>query len=163
MPRSRAASPLAGRGKAQASKDKRIVAPSWPTHSEINETDDEGNATTKTASDDPDEWVPASSRPASTTAITQKAPLPHLLQPPSPVFENDVKAGRAQARRGIKMSVSGLANDLGGLNLNDEKTPRQSTRSTQQSTRMTTADDEEDSITIISNAKPGEGQKKKKR
>jgi hypothetical protein len=162
MPRSRAASPLAGRGKAQALKDKRIVAPSGPTHSEFNETDDEGNATTKTASDDSDEWVPASSRPASTTAITQKAPLPHLLQPPSPIFENDVKAGRTQARRGIKMSVSGLANDLGGLDLNDEKTPRQSTRSTRQSTRMTAAD-EEDSITIVSNAKPSEGQKKKKR
>ncbi|KAH9982702.1 P-loop containing nucleoside triphosphate hydrolase protein [Lactifluus volemus] len=105
IPRSRAASPLAGRGKAQVSKDKSIVAPSGPTHSEINETDDEGNATTNTALGDSDEWVPASSRPASTTAITQKAPLPHLLQPPSPIFENEVKAGRAQARHGIKIQL----------------------------------------------------------
>jgi hypothetical protein len=129
---------------------------------ELSETEDEGNASTRTTSDESEEWVPASSRLSSTTAITQKAPLPHLQQPPSPIFENDVKAGRAQARPGNKMSVSELANDLGGLDLSNEKTPRHPTRSTRQSTRMLAAEDEEDSIIIVPNAKAG-GQKKKKR
>jgi hypothetical protein len=129
---------------------------------ELSETEDEGNATTTTASDESEEWVPASSRLSSTTAITQKALLPHLQQPPSPIFEKDVKAGRAQARPGNKMSVSQLANDLGGLDLSNEETPRHSTRSARQLTRMTAAEDEEDSVVIIPNAKAG-GQMKKKR
>lgn len=183
--RSQAASPLAGRGKVQG-KDKRFAAPSGPGHSalrpnrnttvvtgrratpspdvegeeEIDETEDEGNASTKTASD---EWVPASSRPSSTTAIVQSAPMPHLEQAPSPIFEKDVKAGRVQAQPSSKMSVSELAHDLGGLDLGNEKTPQQSTRSTRQSKRVPVLEDDDDSIIIVPNTKAGEGQKKKKR
>ncbi|KAI0001801.1 P-loop containing nucleoside triphosphate hydrolase protein [Russula vinacea] len=126
--RSQAASPLAGRGKA--AKDIRTAVSGHsashtnltetvdPTSSpldaleeeeEFDETEDEGSDIAESESDEPDEWFPASSRPRSTTAALQNGPLPHLQQPPSPVFEKDVKAERTQARRRNKTSVSELA------------------------------------------------------
>lgn len=132
---------------------------------EFDETEDEGSDIARTESDDPDEWFPASSRPLSTTANGRPAVLPHLQQAPSPIFEKDVKAGRAQGRRSnnLKMSVSELARDLGGLDLASEKTPRKVTRSTRQSTRASAAEEDEDSIIVVQSTKGGEGQKKKKR
>lgn len=189
--RSRAASPLAGRGKAPA-KDIHIAVPVGPGHSaphtnhqtlkivdqtsspldsqeeeEFDETEGEGSDIAKTESDDPDEWYPASSRPRSTTAILQNGPKPHLHQAPSPVFEKDVKAERAQARRSNKASVSELTHDLGGLDLAGEKTHRQAAgpTGTRQSKRVSTVeeDEDEDVIIVVQNIKGGEGQKKKKR
>jgi len=132
---------------------------------EFDETEDEGSDIVGTEPDDPDEWLPASSRPLSTTANGQPVDLPHLQQAPSPIFEKDVKAGRAQARgsNNLKMSVSELARDLGGLDLASEKTPRKATRSTRQSTRASAAEEDEDSIIVVQSTKGGEGQKKKKR
>jgi hypothetical protein len=134
---------------------------------EFDETDDEGSDIAKTESDDPDEWYPASSRPRSTTAILQNRPLTHLQQPPSPVFEKDVKKERAQVRRSNKMSVSELAHDLGGLDLAGEKARQRAARptGTRQSKRVSMAeeDEDEDSIVVVQNVKGGEGQKKKKR
>ena len=133
---------------------------------EFDETEDEGSDIAESESDEPDEWFPASSRPRSTTAALQNGPLPHLQQPPSPVFEKDVKAERTQARRRNKTSVSELAHDLGGLNLAGEKT-RQAARpsGTRQSKRVSEAeeDGDEESIIVVQNSKGGEGQKKKKR
>ena len=130
---------------------------------EFDETEDEGSDIAKTESDDPDEWFPASSRP---TATLQSGPRTHLQQAPSPVFEKDVKAERAQARRSKKTSVSELAHDLGGLNLAGEKTRQQAARptGTRQSRRATVAEEDEDeeSIVVVQN-KGGEVQKKKKR
>ena len=131
---------------------------------EFDETEDEESDIAKTESDGPDEWFPASSRP---TATLQNGPLTHLQQAPSPVFEKDIKAERAQARRSKKTSVSELAHDLGGLNLAGEKTHQQAARptGTRQSRRVTAAeeDEDEDAIVVVQNNKGGEGQKKKKR
>jgi hypothetical protein len=148
--------------------DDRSSSPLSPLDSqeeeEFDETEDESDIS-KTESD-PDEQYPASSRPKSTTAILQSRPLPHLQQPPSPVFEKDVKAERAQARRSNKTSVSELVDDLGGLNLAGEKTRQGAaqTTGTRRSRKVSAAEDEdEDSIIVVQNAKGGEGQKKKKR
>ena len=122
-----------------------------------------GDENTKTESDDSDDWVPASSRPLSTTAIAQNASLPHLNQAPSPIFETDVKAGRAQARTGNKTSVSELARDLEGLDLSHEKASGPSTRASRQSTKMSVVAEEEDPVIVVPNAKAGDGHKKKKR
>jgi hypothetical protein len=131
---------------------------------EFDETEDDESDIAKTESDDPDEWFPASSRP---TATLQNGPLTHLQQAPSPVFEKEVKAERAQAQRSKKSSVSELAHDLGGLNLAGEKTRQQAARptGTRQSRRATAAeeDGDEESVVIVQNNKGGEGQKKKKR
>ena len=131
---------------------------------ETNETEDEGSEIARTESDDPDEWFPASSRLLSTTTNVQRGSLRHLQQAPPPIFETDVKAGRARARPGNKrtMSVSELTHDLGGLDLASEKTPQKATRSIRQSTRASVTEDE-DSIIVVPNEKGGEGQKKKKR
>ncbi|KAF8272945.1 P-loop containing nucleoside triphosphate hydrolase protein [Lactarius quietus] len=188
--RSRAESPLAGRAKTQT-EGKRAVTPPRQSYSVLHsydgktnkpdERDDRvnlslfneeeegesdesgGDGTPKTESDVSDEWVPASSRPLSTTAIAQNASLPHLDQAPSPIFEKDVKAGRTQARPGNKTSVSELARDLGGLDLSHEKASVPEARASQQSTRMPVVKEEEDSIIVVPNAKAGDGQKKKKR
>jgi hypothetical protein len=183
--RSQAASPLAGRSKAE--KDIRIAVSGHSAphtkltetvdrtgspldaleEEEIDETEDEGSDIAASESDEPDEWFPASSRPRSTTAALQKGPLPHLQQPPSPVFEKDVKAERTQARRRNKTSVSELAHDLGGLNLAGEKTRQQAARptGTRQSRRVSESeeDGDEESIIVVQNSKGSEGQKKKKR
>jgi hypothetical protein len=150
--------------------DDRTSSPLSPLDSqeeeEFDETEDEGSDIAKTESD-PDECYPASSRPKSTKAILQNRPSPHLQQAPSPVFEKDVKAERAQARRSNKTSVSELAHDLGGLNLAGEKTRQGAARptGTRQSKRLPAAeeDEDEDSIIVVQNTKGGEGQKKKKR
>jgi hypothetical protein len=184
--RSQTTSPLAGRGKTLP-KDIRVTAPAGPGHSApqtvtekvdrtsspldaqdeeegFDETEDEESDIAKMESD---KWLPASSRPWSTTAIPQNGPLPHLQQPPSPVFEKDVKAGRAQARRSNKTSVSELAHDLGELNLVSEKAHQPAARPTRtrQSKTMSATDEDgdEDSIIVVQNTKGGEGQKKKKR
>jgi hypothetical protein len=184
--RSQATSPLAGRGKTLA-KDIRVTVPAGPGRSarqtvteevdrtnspldfqdgeeESDETEDEGSDIAKTESDI---WLPASSRPWSTTAIPQNGPLPHLQQAPSPVFEKDVKARHTQARRSNKTSVSELAQDLGELNLASKKTHQPAARPTRtrQSKTVSAAeeDEEDDSIIVVQNTKGGEGQKKKKR
>jgi hypothetical protein len=181
--RSQATSPLAGRGKTLA-KDIRVTVPAGPGHTArqtvtekvdrtsspldaqdgeegFDETDDEGSDIAK------DEWLPASSRPWSTTAISQNGPLPYLQQAPSPVFEKDVKAGHTQARRSNKMSVSELAHDLGELNLASKKTQQPAARPTRtrqsKTVSATEEDGDEDSIIVVQNTKGGEGQKKKKR
>jgi len=136
---------------------------------ELDETEDEGSDFAKTKSEDPDEWFPASSRPWSTMAIPQNGPVPQLQQAPSPVFEKDVKAGRAQARRSNKTTVSELVDDLGELNLASEKAGQKAARPTRtrQSKRVSATeedeDEDEDSIIVVQNAKGDEGQKKKKR
>ncbi|KAI9511778.1 kinesin-domain-containing protein [Russula earlei] len=187
--RSHSASPLAGRAKT-LKKDIHVAVPAGhsypgshtedqtmmeaidPTSSplssleeeESDEMEDEGSDIAKAESDEPDEWYPASSQPPSTMTITRNESLPHLQQAPSPIFEKDVKAGRARARPSVeKMSVSELADELGGLDLAIEK-PRQRAigRPTRQSTKMSAAEEEEDSIIIVQNVK-GAGQKKKKR
>ena len=131
---------------------------------ETDETEDEGSEIARAESDDPDEWVPASSRPLSTTTNVQRGSLRLLQQAPPPIFETDVKAGRAKARPGNKrtMSVSELTHGLGGLDLASKKTPQKATRSTRQPTRVSVTEDE-DSIIVVPSAKGGEGQKKKKR
>jgi hypothetical protein len=130
----------------------------------LDETEDEGSDISRTESDD---WLPASSRLWSTTAIPQNGPLPHLQQAPSPVFEKDVKAGRAQARRSNKMSVSELADDLGEINLVSEKSHQTAARPTRtrqsKAVSATDEDGDDDPIIVVQNAKGGEGQKKKKR
>ena len=163
--RPRAASPLAGRGKAAP---KNIVDQTSSSldpqeeDEESDETEDEGSDIAETESDDPGEWFPASSRP---TVIPQNGPLPHLQQAPSPVFEKDVRA--AQARRSKKMSVSELAHDLGGLDLAGKKTRQKAARptGTRQSRRAPAAEDDEDevSIFVVQHTKGSDGQKKKKR
>lgn len=184
--RSQATSPLAVRGKTLA-KDIRVTVPAGPGRSApqtvrekvdrtsspldsqdgeegFDETEDEGSDIAKTESD---EWLPASSRPWSTTAIPKNGPLPHLQQAPSPVFEKDVKAGHAQARRSNKMSVSELAHDLGELDLVSKKTHQPAarpSRTRQSKTASATEEDgDEDPIIVVQNTKGGEGQKKKKR
>ena len=186
--RSQATSPLAGRGKPLV-KDIRVMVPAAPGHSApqtvarkvdrisspldaqdgeegSDEMEDEGSDIAKTESDD---WLPASSRPWSTAASPQKGPLPHLHEAPSPVFEKDVKAGRTQARRSNKTSVSGLAHDLGELNLASEKSHQPAARPTRtRLSKTVSATDEggdDDSIVVVQvqNTKGGEGQKKKKR
>ena len=187
---SQTTSPLAGRSKSLA-KDIRVKVPTGPGHSASqtvtkkvertssplaedgeegsdeteDEGEDEGSDIAKTESDD---WLPASSRLLSTTAIPQNGPLPYLQQAPSPVFERDVKAGRAHARRSNKTSVSELAHDLGELNLAASENPHQPaarpTRTRQSNTVPTTEENgDDDSIIVVQNAKGGEGQKKKKR
>ncbi len=191
--RSRATSPLAGRGKPLA-RDIHVTVPAGPGHSVphtshqtvlkkvdrtsslldaqegeegFDEMEDEGNDIAKTESDDPDELFPASSRSWSSKGIPQNGPVPHLQQAPSPVFEKDVKAGRSQARRSNKTSVSELAHDLGELDLAGEKAGQQAVRHmrTRQSKRVlpTEEDEDEDPIIVVQNTKGGEGQKKKKR
>jgi hypothetical protein len=136
---------------------------------ELDETEDERSNFAKTKSEDPDEWFPASSRPWSTTAIPQNGPVPQLQQAPSPVFEKDVKAGRDQARRSNKTTVSELADDLGELNLASRKAGQKVARPTRtrqsKSVSATEEDEDEDegSIIVVQNVKGGEGQKKKKR
>jgi hypothetical protein len=61
------------------------------------------------------------------------------------------------------MSVSELAQDLGALDLTNEKTPQRATRSTRQSTKVSVAEGDEDSIIVVQSIKGAEGQKKKKR
>ncbi|KAI0308027.1 P-loop containing nucleoside triphosphate hydrolase protein [Multifurca ochricompacta] len=177
--RSRAVSPLAGRGKVQAkdlgrsalhsnNETEMGIQENLSPHTEegedgFDETDDEGSATTETGSEDPDVWVPASSRPSSTVAIAQNMPSPQLEQAPPPIFEKDVKAGRVRARPSSQMSVSELARDLGDLGLRNERIPRRLTRHTRQSTRTSVAEEEEESIIVVPNAKASDGQKKKKR
>lgn len=131
---------------------------------EFDETEDEGSDIAKKESDG---WLPASSRP---TVIPQNGPLPHLQQAPSPIFEKDVKTGRAQARQCNKASVSELAHDLGELNLAGlagEKTRQPAgrpTRTRQSKTVSATDEDgDEDSVIVVQTTKSGEGQKKKKR
>jgi hypothetical protein len=170
--RSQATSPLAGRGKTLA-KDIRVTEKVDRTSSPLDaqdgeegsdETEDDGSDIAKTESDD---WLPASSRPWSTTAIPQNGPLPHLQQAPSPVFEKDVKAGHAKVRRSNKTSVSELAHDLGELNLTSKKTHQPAARPTRtrqsKAVSETEEDGDEDPIIVVQNAKGGEGQKKKKR
>ena len=130
---------------------------------EADESGGDEDTATKTESDDSDEWVPASSRPLSTTAIAQNASLPHLDQAPSPVFEKDVKAGRTQARPSNKASMSELARELQGLDLSHEKASGPSTRTSRQPTRMSVLAEEEDPVIVVPNAKAGDGHKKKKR
>jgi hypothetical protein len=147
---------------------KKVYRTSSPLDSQdeegSDEMEDEGSDIAKSESDD---CLPTSSRPWSTTAIPQKGPLPHLQQAPSPIFEKDVKTGRAQARRSNKASVSELAHDLGELDLASEKTHQSAARPTRtrQSKTVSTTDDDgdEDSIIVVQNTKSGEGQKKKKR
>jgi hypothetical protein len=147
---------------------KKVDRRSSPLNSqdeeEFDEMEDEGSDIAGTESDD---WLPASSRLCSMTAIPQNGPLPHLQQAPSPVFEKDVKSGRAQARRNNKASVSELAHDLGELNLASEKTQKPAARPTRtrQSKTVLAADEDgdEDSVIVVQNTKSGEGQKKKKR
>jgi len=129
---------------------------------EADESEGDESTATKTESDGSDEWVPASSRPLSTTSIAQNALLPHLDQAPSPVFEKDVKAGRAQARPSNKTSVSELTRDLEGLELSHEKASGPSTRASRQSTRMSVVVEEEDSVIVVPNAKASDGHKKKR-
>lgn len=131
---------------------------------EEGEADESGGdgTTSKAESDSSDDWIPASSRPLSTTAIAQNASLPHLNQAPSPIFEKDVKAGRAQARPGNKTSVSELARDLEGLDLSHQKASGSSTRASRQTTRMS-AVTEEDPVIVVPIAKASDGHKKKKR
>ena len=166
--RPHATSPLAGRGKILA-KDRRAMqkvdSPADAQDEEgYDEMEDEGSDIAKTESDD---WLPASSRPWATTAIPQNGPLPHLQQAPSPVFEKDVKAGHAQTQRSNKTDVSGLAHDLGELNLAGKKTHQTAARPTRarQSKAVSTTeeDGDEDSIIVVQTTKGGEGQKKKKR
>lgn len=169
--RPQATSPLAGRGKTLA-KDIRVMqkvdrtgSPSDAQDEEgYDEMEDEGSDIAKTESDD---WLPASSRPWSTTAIPQNGPLPHLQQAPSPVFEKDVKAGHAQTQRSNKTSVSELTHDLGELNLAGKKTHQTAARPTRarQSKAVSTTeeDGDEDSIIVVQTTKGAEGQKKKKR
>jgi len=126
----------------------------------FDETEDEGSDIAKTESD---EWLPASSRPWSTIAISQNGPLPHLQQAPSPVCEKDVKAGHAQAQRSNKMSVSQLAHDLGDLNLASKKTHHPTKTRQSKTVSATEEDGDEDSIIVVQNTKGGDGQKKKKR
>ena len=130
---------------------------------EADESGGDEDTATKTESDDSDEWVPASSRPLSTTAIAQNASLPHLDQAPSPIFEKDVKAGRAQARPGNKSLVSELARDLEGLDLGGEQASGPSARASQQSPRMPVVAEEEDSVVVVPKAKVSDGHKRKKR
>jgi hypothetical protein len=164
--RAQSASPLSGRGKTLA---KIFVQTSSPLgasegEEELDGTEVEGSDIARAESDDPDEWFPVPSRPLSTTTNVRSGPLPHLQQAPSPIFKNDVKAGRAQVRpSNKKMSVSELAQDLGALDLAGEKAPRRATRSTRQSTRVSAAEDDEDPIIVVQGVKGGEGQKKKKR
>jgi hypothetical protein len=137
-----------------------------PYHEEEEgEADESGGdeTTSKTESDGSGEWVPASSRPLSTTVIAQNASLPHLDQAPSPIFEKDVKAGRAQARPGNKSLVSELARDLGGLDLGGEQASGPSARAYQQSSRMSVVAEEEDSVVVVPKAKVSDGHKRKKR
>ncbi|KAH9968742.1 P-loop containing nucleoside triphosphate hydrolase protein [Russula dissimulans] len=184
--RSQSASPLADR----ITKDTRVTVPAGRGHSdsrtnretmmemddptssplssleeESDEMEDDGGESVKAGSEEPDERFPASSR-LSSTAIIRNASMPHLKQAPSPIFEQDVKAGRAQARPSNKMSVSELAHELGGLDLAraSEKTYRPASRPTRQSTRVsaTEPEEDEDSIILVQNVK-GEGQKKKKK
>jgi hypothetical protein len=132
------------------------------TEEEEGEADESGgDESTRTESDNSDDWVPASSRPLSTTAIAQNASLPHLNQAPSPIFEKDVKAGRKQARPGNKASVSELARDLEGLDLSHEKASGPSTRASRQPTKMSVVAEEEDPVIVV--PKAGDGHKKKKR
>ena len=132
---------------------------------EEGEADESGDIETasETESDGSDEWIPASSRPLTTTAIAQNASAPHLDQAPSPIFEKDVKAGRAQARPGKKTSVSELARDLEGLDLRHEKASGPSARASRQSTGMSEMMEEEDSVIVVPKAKASDGHKKKKR
>jgi hypothetical protein len=150
------------------SHDGKLIEPDSRVNLSPFNEEDEGEAdesggdeNTKTESDGSDDWVPASSRPLSTTAIAQNASLPHLNQAPSPIFEKDVKAGRTQARPGNKTSVSELARDLEGLELSHEKASGPSTRASRQSTKMSVVAAEEDSVIVVPNAKAGD--KKKKR
>ncbi|KAN0134935.1 P-loop containing nucleoside triphosphate hydrolase protein [Lactarius tabidus] len=184
--RSRAESPLAARAKTQA-KEIRAVTPPRQNYSALHAYDgkatepnqvnlspfneeEEGEAdesggdetTTRTESDSSDDWIPASSRPLSTTAIAQNTSLPHLNQAPSPIFEKDVKAGRAQAKPGNKSSVSELARDLEGLDLSHQKASGPPVRASRQSTRMSVVT-EEDPVIVVPNAKASDGHKKKKR
>ena len=131
---------------------------------EEGEADESGGdeTTSKTESDDSGEWVPASSRLLSTTAIAQNASLPHLNQAPSPIFEKDVKAGRAQARPGNKSLVSELARDLEGLELGGEQASVPSARASRQSPKMSVVA-EEDSVVVVPKAKVSDGHKRKKR
>ncbi|KAI9444981.1 kinesin-domain-containing protein [Lactarius indigo] len=174
--RSRAESPLAGRGKAQTKEIRAVTPPrqnkaiepvnlspfNEEEEDEADESEGDESMATKTESDGSDEWVPASSRPLSTTSIPQNASLPHLNQAPSPIFEKDVKAGRAQARPN-KTSVSELAHNLEGLDLSHEMASGPSTRASGQSTRMSVVVEEEDSVVVVPNAKASDGHKKKKR
>ena len=157
-----ATSPLARRGKTLERNIR--VTDAQDGEEELDGAEDEGSDIAKTESD---EWLPASSRPWSTTAIPQNGPLPHLQQAPSPVFEKDVKAGRAKARRSNKTSVSKLAEDLGELKLAGEKAHQPAARPsrTRQSKTVPVAeeDGDEDSIIVVQHTKGGEGQKKKKR
>ncbi|KAH9178910.1 kinesin-domain-containing protein [Lactarius sanguifluus] len=177
--RSRAESPLARRGKAQTREIRAVTPPRQnkaiepdsrvklspfdeEEEDEADESEGDESTATKTESDGSDAWIPASSRPLSTTLIAQNASMPHLDQAPSPIFEKDVKAGRAQARPS-KTSVSELAHDLEGLDLSHEKASGTSTRASRQSTRMSVVVEEEDSVVVVPNAKAGDGHKKKKR
>lgn len=167
--RSQATSPLAGRDKTLA-KDIRVTEKVDRTSSPLDAQDGEeglDEEESDIARTESDEWLPASSRPWSTTAIAQNGPLPHLQQAPSPVFEKDVKAGHAQARRSNKTSVSELAHDLGELNLASKKTHQPAARPTRtrqsKTVSATEEDGDEDSIIVVRNTKGGEGQKKKKR
>jgi hypothetical protein len=149
--------------------DGKATEPNQVNLSSFNE-EEEGEAdesggdetTTKTESDSSDDWIPASSRPLSTTAIAQNTSLPHLNQAPSPIFEKDVKAGRAQAKPGNKSSVSELARDLEGLDLSHQKASGPPVRASRQSTRMSVVT-EEDPVIVVPNAKASDGHKKKKR
>jgi len=163
--RAQAASPLSGRGKPLAKTVDRTSSPLGASEGEeeLDETEDE-ESDIAGESDDPDEWHPVPSRPLSTTTNAQNGTLPRLQRPPSPIFEDDVKAGRAPARpsNNLKMSMSELAQDLGALDLTNEKTPRRATRSTRQSTKVSVAEGDEDSIIVVQSIKGGEGKKKKR-
>jgi len=146
--------------------DDPTSSPLSSLEEESDEMEDDGDESAMAESESPDEWLPASSH-APSTAIIRNAPMPHLEQAPSPIFEQDVKARRAQARPSSKkMSVSELAHELGGLDLANasEKTSRPASRPTRRSTRVpaTEPEEDEDSIIVVQNVK-GEGQKKKKR
>ncbi|KAH9081853.1 kinesin-domain-containing protein [Lactarius deliciosus] len=172
-------SPLAGRGKTQTKQIRAVTPPRQnkaiepdsrvnlspfdeEEEDEADESEGDESTATKTESDDSDAWIPASSRPLSTTLIAQNASMPHLDQAPSPIFEKDVKAGRAQAQPS-KTSVSELTHDLEGIDLSHEKASGTSTRASRQSTRMSVVVEEEDSVVVVPNAKAGDGHKKKKR
>lgn len=164
--------PLRQSHSALHTYDGKAIEPDSPVNLSTSNEEEDGEAdesggdessATKTESDSSDELVPASSRPLSTTAIAQNASIPHLDQAPSPIFEKDVKAGRAQARPGNKASVSELARDLEGLDLSHEKASRPSTRASRQSTKMSVVAEEEDSVIVVRNANAGDGPKKKKR
>ncbi|KAH9065928.1 kinesin-domain-containing protein [Lactarius vividus] len=175
--RSRAESPLARRGKAQTKEihavtpprqnkaiepDSRVNSSLFDEEEEDEADESEGDESTATKTDGSDEWIPASSRPLSTTSIVQNFSMPHLDQAPSPIFEKDVKAGRAQARPS-KTSMSGLAHDLEGLDLSHEKASGTSIRASRQSTRISMVAEEEDSVIVVPSAKASDGHKKKKR